>query len=162
MSSKRKIISIDPGYDICGYSLLNLDVNTRDIELIVAGAIRTPADIRYEKRLVMLEDDFMLLLDQLQPEVAAIENMYVDKGFENVLLVAQARGILLKCLTRYGIIPQAFSPVQVKFAVTGNGRAKKPEVQDAVKKYFNLSSRIEPDDASDAVAIGLTYAFRIQ
>lgn len=152
-----KIIGIDPGLQITGYSLIEFEPNSHNnYNLLECGAIKTSSKQPYIKRLQVLREDMYSLLNNLQPDYIAIELLYFSTNIKTAIHVAQARGVILEAISH--INPQEifeFTPTQMKQIITGNGRADKLEIQEEIKNIFSLENIIKPDDVNDAVAMAI-------
>jgi len=149
-----KIIGIDPGIATTGYGVLQ--IAGEKISILDCGIISTAASIPIASRLKTIREDMLELLNLMKPEVAAVECLYFGKNVKTNTMVAQARGIILEVLAVCEV-KQIFelTPTEVKHILFGQGRASKREIQNIVASYFNLADILKPDDANDAIAIGL-------
>ena len=150
------ILGIDPGTAITGYGIIEA-VGSR-LVMHDYGVIRTPAGIRLEHRLEQVYDGMSQLIDHWKPDEVAIEELFFNKNTRTALTVGQARGVLLLAAAHHGLPVGEYTPLQVKQAVVGNGRAEKQQVQYMVKVLLNMSSIPQPDDAADALAIAICHA----
>jgi len=150
-----RVLGIDPGYAIIGYGVLDFDKNKTTV--IDYGVIETPKNEGFPVRLVMIEEGIRALLDKYQPDEVAIEELFFAKNVKTAINVAHARGIILATVVRdIGNIFE-YTPLQIKQALTGFGRADKHQIQAMVKTLLNLKTIPKPDDAADAVAVALTH-----
>ena len=150
------IIGIDPGYAIVGYGAVRYEGNHH--VLLGHGCIRTEAGTPFEERLLTIEDDLQRIYDLYHPDCVAVEELYFNTNTKTALAVAQGRGVILLTTARRGIPVTGYTPLQVKTAVTGYGRADKSQVQQMVKTLLNLKEIPKPDDAADALAIAICHA----
>ena len=151
-----RILGIDPGYATIGFGLVESD--RRGHRVLQYGTITTPADMEFSKRLEMIYDDMVQLLDALAPDVMSIEELFFGHNVTTAIGVAQSRGVILLAIRQAGIPVFSYKPMQVKQAVVGYGNATKHQVQDMTKRILNLSKLPKPDDAADAIAIALCHA----
>jgi crossover junction endodeoxyribonuclease RuvC len=149
------IIGIDPGTATTGYSIIRME-GEKPI-LLEASAFLTPSDAELQDRLLMLHGLLNKKIDEFNPERIVIEKIFFNTNAKTAIAVGQARGVLLLIAAQRGLKVYEYTALQAKLVVTGYGRSKKKEIQEAVKKYFNLEKIIKPDDASDAVAISLCH-----
>lgn len=149
------IIGIDPGTATTGYSIIKMEDN-KPI-LLEASAFLTPSDAELQDRLLMLHGLLNKKIDEFSPERIVIEKIFFNTNAKTAIAVGQARGVLLLIAAQRNLKVYEYTALQAKLVVTGYGRSKKKEIQEAVKKYFNLEKIIKPDDASDAVAISLCH-----
>lgn len=151
-----KILGLDPGYAIVGFGLIESDsIHNREIR---HGAIRTPANTPMQERLASIYADMILLLDTFKPEAAAIEELFFNTNTTTGIYVAQARGVILLACAQKHIPLFEYTPLQVKQAVVGYGRAEKQQVMEMTRILLNLETIPKPDDAADALAIALCHA----
>ncbi len=150
-----KIISLDPGYDRCGLSILER-VNNGKEELIDSTCITTDKQDSFEKRLVGVVDEFHKWIKEYKPDICALENLFFAKNQKTAMRVAEARGALIFTACKLNVQIHEFTPKQVKVAVTGDGGATKQQVMLMVPKLINIEKEIKYDDEYDAIAVGLT------
>lgn len=152
-----KILGIDPGTINCGYAIV--DVINRKSKLIEAGLIKIKSRILQEQILELVEGIDLILSKHTINEVA-IEDMFYAHNPKTVIKLAQFRGAMsLKILQEIGNFSE-YTPLQVKKAVTGNGKSTKEQVNFMVKRLLNIKQEIKPLDISDAIAVALTHAQR--
>ncbi len=152
-----KILGIDPGTINCGYAIL--DVTNRKPKLIEAGLIKMKSRILQEQ-IVELVEGLDLILSKHTIDEVAIEDMFFAHNPKSVIKLAQFRGAMsLKILQELGNFSE-YTPLQVKKAVTGNGKSTKEQVAFMVKRLLNLKQEIKPLDITDAIAVALTHAQR--
>lgn len=150
------IIGIDPGYAIVGIGVVEYKGNKfRTLEY---GAITTPAGMPTVERLKKIYTEMNSLLIKYNPDAIAIEELFFNSNQKTAINVAQARGVLLVCCANANIPIYEYTPLQVKQAVTGYGRAEKNQIQQMVKMMLGLNIIPKPDDAADALAIAICHA----
>lgn len=153
----RVILGIDPGIAIVGYGLLEAD--SRDIQQVIdVGVIRTGAGLPTAQRLLSVFRELEALIQKYSPTLAAVEKLYFGKNVKTALTVGEARGVILLALESSGIPLKEFTPLEVKVALTGYGRADKQQMQHMVQQLLGLKEIPRPDDAADALAVALTAA----
>ena len=153
-----KILGIDPGTRNCGYAIV--EKNGRDLKLIEAGLIKIKTKILQEQ-IVEMTEGFDLLFQKHKIDEVSIEDMFYAFNPKTVIKLAQFRGaISLKILQEFGNFAE-YTPLQVKEAVTGNGKATKEQVAFMVKRLLGVKKEIKPLDITDAIAIALTHAQRV-
>ena len=153
-----KILGIDPGYAITGYGVIVKDEKTGNITPIDYGVITTPSYECLAVRLAMLDEELEKIITVHNPCVIAIEELFFGANTTTAIKVAHARCIiLLKCIKKCGLLYE-YTPLQVKMALTGNGRADKKQIQYMIAAILNLKSAPQPDDAADALAVAITHA----
>lgn len=154
-----RILGIDPGYAIVGYGVL--DFHSNHFDVVGLGAITTSADMSFSKRLEVIYSDLCHILDAYQPDEMGIEKLFFNTNQKTVIDVAQARGVTLLPAIQRGIPIYEYTPLQVKSAIVGYGRAEKKQVQEMTKSILKLKEVPKPDDTADAVAIAITHGYSI-
>ncbi len=149
-----RFLGIDPGYGTTGLGLIE-STNPSDVRAIEWLTISTASAQPFPARLREIHDDMKIFLDEVKPSVAIIERVFFAKNETTALDVAQARGVILYCLEEAGIPSIEIGPMQMKLAITGDGRADKRQVQDMLVRLLRLSELPRPDDAADALALAL-------
>ncbi len=149
------ILGIDPGYAIVGYGILEYKNN--NFRVIDYGAITTEADMDMFDRFKYIYDELNLLIDRYHPEFMAIEALFFNSNQKTAINVAQARGVLTLAARNHDIGIFEYTPLQVKQAVAGYGRAEKKQVQQMVKLLLHLPAVPKPDDTADALAIAICH-----
>lgn len=151
------ILGIDPGYGTVGFGVIEV-LNGNKIVPIEYGVIQTPKDDALPKRLKCISDAFDFIINKYKPEAVAIEELFFQNNQKTAIAVAEARGAIL--LTVYEKCQNLFeyTPMQIKQALTGYGRAEKQQIQYMVKVLLKLDKVPKPDDAADALAVAITHA----
>ena len=154
-----KILGIDPGTRNCGYAII--EKNGRNLKLIEAGLIKIKTKVLQEQ-IVEMTEGFDLIFARHEIDEVSIEDMFYAFNPKTVIKLAQFRGaISLKILQVFGNFAE-YTPLQVKQAVTGNGKADKTQVAFMVTRLLGIKKEIKPLDITDAIAIALTHAQRIR
>lgn len=149
-----KILGIDPGSGIIGFGLVE---KASKAKMLDAGVIKTTIGDEAASRLVELYESLKELIEELKPDVAAVEKLFFAQNVTTAMNVSQARGVILLALAEQGIPIYEYTPLQIKMAMTGYGRATKAQVQEMVRVQLNLKKKPSPDDAADALAVALTH-----
>ena len=149
------ILGIDPGYAIIGYGII--DTDKKDMVLDY-GAITTPKEDTMPVRLEAIDASLKFLFDKYKPDVVAVEELFYFKNQKTVIQVAQARGVIMLACQKYCGNIFEYTPLQIKQALTGQGRAEKAQVQFMVKAILGLSAIPKPDDAADALAVAICHS----
>jgi len=149
------ILGIDPGYATVGFGIIEGDRGRQ--KLIQYGAIRTPAGGAFAPRLKQIFDDTCLLIEQFSPDAIAIEELFFNKNEKTAMQVSHARGVLLLAGESMRVPLFEYTPLQVKQAVTGYGRAEKQQMMEMVRRHLGLNQVPKPDDAADALAVALCH-----
>ncbi len=151
-----RILGIDPGYATIGYGVI--DTSGNKSKAVDYGVITTPKNENIAVRLAMIYDSMTEIINKFKPDEIAVEELFFVQNVTTGINVAHARGIiLLASIHACGRIYE-YTPLQIKQAMTGYGRAEKRQIQEMVKVYLHLQSIPRPDDAADALAIALTHA----
>lgn len=154
-----KILGIDPGTRNCGYAII--EKNGRNLKLIEAGLVKIKTKVLQEQ-IVEMTEGFDLIFQRHEIKEVSIEDMFYAFNPKTVIKLAQFRGaISLKVLQVFGNFAE-YTPLQVKQAVTGNGKADKTQVAFMVKRLLGIKKEIKPLDITDAIAIALTHAQRLK
>ena len=149
------ILGIDPGYAIVGYGVVSYD--NRIFTPITYGAVTTEAGLDADLRLEQVYDGISAVIDRYQPDAIAIEQLFFTNNKTTGIDVAQARGIILLTAVQRDIEIYEYTPMQVKQAVVGYGKAEKHQVQEMVKNILRLDAIPKPDDTADAVALAICH-----
>lgn len=151
-----RVLGIDPGFAITGYSIIDYIGNK--FKLIDSGAVLTKAGVSFPQRLTKIYDDLNLIIDEYKPDAIAVEELFFNQNTKTAINVAQARGIILIVGCKKGIPTFEYTPLQVKQAVTGYGRADKMQVQKMVQSILKVEKIPKLDDITDSMAIGICHA----
>lgn len=150
-----RILGIDPGYATIGFGLIESD--RRGHRLLQYGTITTPPDLEFPKRLEMIYDDMVQLLDALAPDVISIEELFFGHNVTTGIGVSHGRGVILLAAAKKGLPIFEYTPMQVKQAVCGYGKAEKRQVMDMTRRLLKMQEVARPDDAADAIALALCH-----
>ena len=151
-----RILGIDPGLATVGFSIV--DVEKSKMKLVTCGVISTPAHTSLSSRLDRIFEDMNELISSFSPDVMSIEELFFNTNITTGIAVAHARGVILLSAYRAGVQVFEYTPLQVKQAVVGYGRAEKNQVIDMVRSILALPAAPKPDDAADAVALAICHA----
>lgn len=149
------VLGIDPGIAIVGYGII--EVKGNHFKAIDYGAITTDSNIIFPERLKMVYDKLTDIINLYKPDDFAIEELFYNKNAKTVIKVGQARGVEVLAGINAGIPIYEYTPLQIKQAVVGYGRAEKHQVQEMVKLLLNLKEIPKPDDVADALAVALCH-----
>jgi crossover junction endodeoxyribonuclease RuvC len=149
-----KILGIDPGSGIIGFGLIEKKSNPT---LIDAGVVRTTIGDSDASRLLELYRSMKELVNELKPDVASVEKLFFAQNVTTAMAVAQARGVILLSLAEENVPIYEYTPLQIKMAMTGYGRATKAQIQEMVRVQLGLKNKPKPDDCADALACALTH-----
>ena len=149
-----KILGIDPGSGIIGFGLVQEGAQPKMLD---AGVIRTTIGDDTASRLVELYESMQELIAELQPDIAAVEKLFFAQNVTTAMTVSQARGVILLAIAEAGVPIYEYTPLQIKMAMTGYGRATKAQIQEMVRVQLGLRQKPKPDDCADALACALTH-----
>jgi crossover junction endodeoxyribonuclease RuvC len=152
-----RILGLDPGIGRTGWGIL--EVESSKLKVKSYGCIETAQKLSIEKRLQELYEQIVSILKTESPDVFAIEELFFNTNAKSAMIVGQARGVVLLAASQKELPISVYTPLQVKIAVTGYGRADKRQVGQMVKTLLHLDSIPKPDDTADALAIAITHAF---
>ncbi len=150
------ILGIDPGLAIVGWGVIEHHANK--FRTIAYGSIQTPAGMETPERLLAIRRDLCRIIEKYRPEQMAVEELFFNTNITTGIRVAEARGVIIMTGQEYGIPMAEYTPLQVKQAVVGYGRAEKRQVIDMVTRILNLPKPPRPDDTADALAIAICHA----
>ncbi|MCL2631087.1 MAG: crossover junction endodeoxyribonuclease RuvC [Firmicutes bacterium] len=150
------ILGIDPGYAIVGFGVLNKEGSS--VTMVDNGVITTDKTDSFPKRLSIIAEKVKELIIKYKPQAVAVEELFFHTNQKTAITVAQARGVLIYIAESLGVELYEYTPLQVKQALTGYGRADKKQMQQMVKTFLKLKECPKPDDAADALAVALTHA----
>lgn len=151
------ILGIDPGTAITGYGVIRVEHNKHTV--LGYGAIRTPAKQATPLRLEAIYAELSRLIAEFEPQCLAVEELFFNKNVGSALAVGQARGVAILAGSHAGLPIFEYTPLQVKTAVTGYGRASKEQVAYMVKMLLGLAEMPKPDDVTDALAICICHGY---
>lgn len=150
-----KILGIDPGMAIVGYSIVDFD--GKNLQLLHSGSIQTAKGERESARLLEIFNDMKYIVEKYQPDVCAIEKLFFFRNQTTVMPVAHARGVILTVLEQNNVPIYEYTPMEVKQILTGYGRASKKEVEQMVKISLNSGKLPKLDDTVDSIAIAISF-----
>lgn len=150
------ILGIDPGLATLGWGVVTDRQNKQ--QLVDYGCILTPADMPFPKRLLAIHTQFSALLQKYTPDEIAFEELFFARNVTTALTVGAARGVCVALSADYTDNVYEYTPMQVKQAMVGYGKAEKRQIQEMVKLLLHMEAIARPDDAADALAIALTHA----
>ncbi len=150
------ILGIDPGYAIVGYGVIKYE-NSRYVTLDY-GAVTTEAKTKFSTRLEKIYDGVSEIANKWKPQALAIEELFFNSNTKTAIDVAQARGVIMLAAVKSGIPVFEYTPLQVKQAVVGYGRAEKSQVMEMTRLLLGLKKVPKPDDTADALAMAICHA----
>lgn len=150
------ILGIDPGFAITGYSIIEYKGNK--FGLLDNGAIKTDSKMSFPLRLTKIYDELNLIINKYKPDAISVEELFFNQNVKTAINVAQARGVVLIVGCKNNIPTFEYTPLQVKQAVTGYGRADKTQVQKMVKSILKVEEIPKLDDITDSMAVGICHA----
>lgn len=150
------ILGIDPGVATIGFGLI--DATRSQNKLLQYGVITTPPGIPLSNRLLQISNDMEELIRTFQPDEMAVEELFFSKNITTGIAVAHGRGVILLSAEKLGVPVFEYTPMQVKQAVVGYGKAEKKQVMAMTKRLLNMREIPRPDDAADALALAICHA----
>lgn len=151
-----RILGIDPGTGILGFGVI--ESHKGKAQLVDAGVIRTPVHEDDAVRLLTIYEELTDIITQTKPTEMSVEKLFFARNVTTAMTVSQARGVVLLCGKQAGLQIAEYTPMQIKMAVTGYGKADKKQIQEMVRVILGLQEIPKPDDAADALAAALTHA----
>ena len=151
-----RILGIDPGYAIVGYGVIEYIGNS--FKVVEYGKITTDSKKSLPERLLIIYNELEALINKHNPDAISVEELFFNNNAKTAINVGQARGVILLCAAKYCKEVYEYTPLQVKQAVVGYGRAEKNQVQQMVKMLLNLEKIPKPDDVADALAVAVCHA----
>ena len=160
-----RILGIDPGIARTGWGIVEVQSSTlrqrfgQEFKVQSYGCVETPASLPPEQRLKSIYDSVINIIKEHRLDVLALEELFFNTNAKTAFIVGQARGVVLLAASENGLPIAIYTPLQVKIAVTGYGRADKSQIGQMVKAILKLEKIPKPDDVADALAVALTHAF---
>jgi len=151
-----RVLGIDPGVAIVGYCFLDFDEDTSEMAVVSSGSIQTDKNTPLPKRLFEIYSDIKELIATYKPDCASVEDIFFFKNAKTIIPVAEARGVIIMALEEAGIESFGYTPMVIKQAVTGYGRADKKEVSNMVKLLLDTEIP-KLDDTADAIAASICH-----
>ena len=152
----KRVIGFDPGFAIVGYGVLDYE-DFRNVRVVDYGVITTPKEESFPVRLALIYKGVQELIEKYKPDEVAVEELFFNTNITTGINVAHARGVLLLAAIHHCGCLYEYTPLQIKQAMTGYGKATKKQIQEMVRVYLALSKTPKPDDAADALAVALTH-----
>ena len=149
------VIGIDPGLATVGFGVIRTERNI--ITPVSYGCIRTSAEKESPQRLLEIYTEVIALFEKYAPGAVAVERLFFNKNVTNAMGVSEARGVIILAAQQKQIPVFEYTPLQVKQAITGSGRADKKQMQEMIKRLLNLGEIPKPDDAADGLSIALCH-----
>ena len=150
-----RVLGVDPGSDTTGYGVIDSD--GRNYQLVEYAGIRGPKRLSFAQRLLAITLKLEEVIERLSPQACAVEDTFYAVNVKSALKLGQARGAVLVAAARAGLEVFEYSPLEIKSALVGYGRAEKQQVQEMVRLLLGMKSVPEPLDASDALAIAICH-----
>lgn len=150
-----RIIAIDPGYERVGIAVIEKTPKAKE-QLLYSDCFKTPAKLPFYERLVLIGNEIERLIKEFSPTVIAVETLFFASNQKTAMQVSEARGVIIYTAKKLGLDVFEYSPLQIKMAITGDGRSDKRNIIFMVPKLIKIEKEIQHDDEYDAVAVGLT------
>lgn len=154
------IIGIDPGVARTGWGVISK--HSGGVKMLGYGCLETDAALEASVRLLFIFREINRLIEEYKPDIASLEKLFFNSNVTTAMGVGEARGVIMLALARIGIAIEEFTPLQIKQAVAGYGKASKDQVQKMVKTLLRLAEIPRPDDAADALAAAITLSSTIK
>jgi len=151
-----RILGIDPGTGILGFGVI--DIQGREVQMVDAGVIRTPVKEDDAVRLLTIYEELSDIITNSRPTIMSVEKLFFARNVTTAMTVSQARGVVLLCAKQADMTIFEYTPMQIKQAITGYGKADKKQMQEMVRVLLKLKDIPRPDDCADALAAALTHA----
>jgi crossover junction endodeoxyribonuclease RuvC len=155
-----RIIGIDPGTGILGFGII--EVVKGELTLVDGGVIRTPVKEDDAVRLQTIYDELTDIIADTKPDEMAVEKLFFARNVTTAMTVAQARGVVLLTGMQAGLKIAEYTPMQIKQALTGYGKAEKKQIQEMVRVVLKLKEVPKPDDCADAIAAAITHSMSLR
>lgn len=155
-----RILGIDPGTGILGFGVIEADKG--QAQLVDGGVIRTPVKEDDAVRLQTIFEELTDIITQSKPQIMAVEKLFFAQNVTTAMTVAQARGVVLLAGKQAGLEIYEYTPLQIKQALTGYGRAEKKQIQEMVRVILKLKEVPKPDDCADALAAAITHSMTMR
>ncbi|HUY53384.1 MAG TPA: crossover junction endodeoxyribonuclease RuvC [Candidatus Dormibacteraeota bacterium] len=159
--NNNRIIGIDPGTGILGFGVVDIS-NKGVLTLVDAGVIRTPANQADSDRLFTIYKELNEIITDTQPNIMSVEKLFFSQNVTTAMSVSQARGVVLLLGKQTKMELFEYTPLQIKQAVTGYGRATKAQIQEMVRVILRLKQIPEPDDCADALAAAICHSMNMR
>lgn len=150
-----RVIGIDPGSNITGYGVIESD--GRRYELIECAGIRASSKASFSERLLLISNKLQEVIERLTPQACAVEETFYAVNVKSALKLGHVRGVVLLAAARAGVELFEYSPLEIKSALVGYGRAEKEQVQEMVRVLLKMKEPPQPLDASDALAVAICH-----
>ena len=151
------ILGIDPGLANTGWAVVNDQLRITNYELIACGCLVTKSSQNDTERLMYIYNELEKIIKKYKVEAVALETLFFAKNAKSAIKVSEAIGVIKLCGVRCGLPVFGYTPLQVKVALVGYGRAEKEQVEIMIRNFLKLDGPVSPSHASDAVAVGLTH-----
>ena len=155
------ILGIDPGLNITGYGIIRIAEDNKP-RLFTYGHIHTNANKKLSERLYKIHQELSLVIEKYAPDEIAIENIFYAENVKTAIIMGHARGAAIIAAMKHGVDVDEYSPREVKMSVVGTGGAVKSQVNFMVRNLLQIRDQIEPDDASDALAVAICHWHRVK
>jgi len=156
-----RILGIDPGTGILGFGVIDVDKGGKAV-LVDGGVIRTPVKEDDAVRLLTIYEELTDIIEHTKPTIMSVEKLFFARNVTTAMTVSQARGVVLLCGMQAGMEIFEYTPMQIKMAVTGYGKAEKKQIQEMVRVILGLETVPKPDDCADAIAAAITHSMNMR
>ncbi len=150
------VLGIDPGIAIVGWGVISYEGSR--FRPVAYGSVQTKAGVPVEERLAHIYDSLSVIIEKYKPDAVAVEELFFSSNVTTGIVVAEARGVILLCARKHRVPLFEYTPMQVKQAVVGYGKAEKQQVMAMITLLLGLEAPPKPDDTADALAIAVCHA----
>lgn len=150
-----RVLGIDPGYERVGIAVIEKEGTSKE-NLLYSNCFKTKKELPFNERLFLIGDEINNIITKFKPNILAIESLFFNTNQKTALLVSEARGVIIYEAKRRGLDVYEYTPLQIKNAITGYGRASKNQVDTMVRQLISIPKTTKQDDEVDAIAIALT------
>lgn len=155
-----RILGIDPGTGIVGFGCVSFGDGDKR-EMVGAGVLRFKPEQPLPERLMQIHAELTHLISEFKPDVMSVEKLFFAQNVTTAMSVSHARGVILLCGQQAGLPIHEYTPLQIKQALTGYGRATKSQIQEMVKILLGLTEKPKPDDCADALAAAICHSMNM-
>ncbi len=156
-----RILGVDPGTGLLGFGVIDYQPGG-NINLVDGGVIKTPANSPDSDRLFTIYKELTEIIKTHKPDAMSVEKLFFAKNVTTAMSVSQARGVVLLCGKQNSLDLAEYTPLQIKQALTGYGRAEKKQIQEMVRVLLRLKETPKPDDCADALAAAITHSMTLR
>ncbi len=151
-----RVLAIDPGYERLGIAVIDKTTTNKD-DLVYSDCLRTSPKESFEQRLLVIGNEIEKVIEEYSPKALAIENLFLSNNQKTAMRVAEVRGAILYLAAKNGLVISEMTPLQIKLAVTGDGKSSKDQMMKMVNLLIKTTKKDMLDDEYDAIAAGIAF-----